>query len=122
MYTVLIYILAALIVIWRVRAGYKAGLVAELSNAASIVIALGVGFALKNIIFGFTAGRYGAIVIYVVYLAALLLIYKIVSFIFASLKIFAKLPVIKLIDKLFGIILGVGEGFIIIVFLVWFFR
>ena len=99
---------------------FKRGLVQELSNTAAILIALGVGSALKNIIFGFMDKRFGTIVIYIGYLALLLLIYKIVNFIFLSLKIFARLPVIKIIDKLLGAMIGAVEGAAIVVFLIWF--
>ena len=74
-YTILIYVIAALIIIWRISVSFKRGLVQELSNTAAILIALGVGSALKNIIFGFMDKRFGTIVIYIVYLALLLLIY-----------------------------------------------
>ena len=106
-YTILIYVIAALIIIWRISVSFKRGLVQELSNTAAILIALGVGSA-------FT------IVIYIGYLALLLLIYKIVNFIFLSLKIFARLPVIKFIDKLLGAMIGAVEGAAIVVFLIWF--
>ncbi|MBR5360486.1 MAG: CvpA family protein [Lachnospiraceae bacterium] len=119
-YTILIYVIAALIIIWRISVSFKRGLVQELSNTIAILIVLGVGYALKNIIFGFIDKRFGTIVIYIGYLALLLLIYKIVSFIFASLKIFARLPVIKFIDKLLGAILGAVEGAAIVLFLIWF--
>ena len=119
-YTILIYAIAALIIIWRISASFKRGLVQELSNAASILIALGVGYAIKNIVFGFMDKRFGTIVIYIGYLALMLFIYKIVNFIFLSLKIFAKLPVITFIDKFLGAILGAVEGAAIVIFLIWF--
>ncbi len=119
-YTILIYVIAALIIIWRISVSFKRGLVQELSNTAAILIALGVGYAFKNIIFGFVDKRVGAIVIQIGYLALLILIYKIVNFIFFSLKIFARLPVIKFIDKLLGAVLGAVEGAAIVLFLIWF--
>ncbi|MCR4787237.1 MAG: CvpA family protein [Lachnospiraceae bacterium] len=119
-YKIITYAAFALIMIWRISRGYKKGFVAELANASAIVIALGVGYLLKNIVFGFMDQRYGLVVSSVAYLAALLLLYKIVGFIFLSLKIFAKLPVIKLIDKLLGIVLGAAEGILILMFLIWF--
>ena len=118
-YNLIIYLIAALLIIWRVSTGFKKGLVSELSNAVSIIIALGIGYIFKNIFFGFTSHRYGMIVAYLAYLAALLLVYRLISLIFSALKIFSRLPVIKFIDKVFGALLGVIEGFLIIVFLIW---
>ena len=119
-YTLLIYAIAALVILWRIAVSFKRGLVRELSNTVAILIALGVGYAFKNIIFGFIDKKFAIAAVYIGYLALLLLIYKVVSLIFLSLKLFSKLPVIKLIDKLLGAVLGAAEGIAIVLFLVWF--
>ena len=119
-YTLLIYAIAALVILWRIAVSFKRGLVRELSNTVALLAALGVGYAFKNIIFGFGDKKFAIAAVYIGYLALLLLIYKVISLIFLSLKIFSKLPVIKLIDKLLGAVLGAAEGIAIVLFLVWF--
>ncbi len=118
-YTLLIYAIAALVILWRIAVSFKRGLVRELSNTVALLAALGVGYAFKNIIFGFVDKKFAIAAVYIGYLALLLLIYKVISLIFLSLKIFSKLPVIKLIDKLLGAVLGAAEGIAIVLFLVW---
>ena len=118
-YTLLIYAIAALVILWRIAVAFKRGLVRELSNTVALLAALGVGYAFKNIIFGFVDKKFAIAAVYIGYLALLLLIYKVISLIFLSLKIFSKLPVIKLIDKLLGAVLGAAEGIAIVLFLVW---
>ena len=119
-YTLLIYAIAALVILWRIAVSFKRGLVRELSNTVALLAALGVGYAFKNIIFGFVDKKFAIAAVYIGYLALLLLIYKVISLIFLSFKIFSKLPVIKLIDKLLGAVLGAAEGIAIVLFLVWF--
>lgn len=117
-YTIIIYLLVGLIFFWRIVRGAKTGFVSELSNALSILLALLVGFLIRNIVISYMASKYGRLLAYVSMIAIVLLIYKLLKMIFGALKLFASLPVLKVVNRFLGIVLGVGEAFIIILFLV----
>lgn len=115
-YALIIYALAALIFLWRIVRGSKVGFVSELSNAISILIALTVGFLVRNILVSYIAAKYGRVLAYLSVIAIVLLIYKLFKLIFGALKLFASLPVLKVINRLLGAVLGVGEAFFIVLF------
>lgn len=117
-YTLIFYALVAVVFVWRIVRSYKVGFVGELANALSILIALTVGFLVKNMIVSYLTAKYGRLLAYLSVLAVVLLIYKLMRMLFGALKIFASLPVIKVINRFLGIILGAGEAFIIILFAV----
>lgn len=117
-YTIILYLLIAAIFMWRIRKAYRIGFVGELSNAVSIVIAVIIGFIFKNMIVSFMAAKYGRIIAFLSLLGIICAIHRILKLIFASLKIFSVLPVIKLINKLMGAALGFGEGIVIVYLLV----
>lgn len=117
-YKFIIYLIIAFIFIWRIKSAYKTGFVKEIANAISIAIALAVGLLIKNIVLSFMGARYGNAIAYISVLSVVLIIYKIVSLIMFSLKIFSSLPVIKFINRLLGGVLGIVEAVGIIIFAV----
>ena len=118
MYTIICYGLVILLFAWRISRGFKKGLVAELNTTVSIVIALALGFALKRVINDFTAAKYGSMITFVAIIVVILIIYKVVSIIFAALKLFSNLPIIHGIDKILGVLIGIFEALIIIILLI----
>ncbi len=117
-YSIILFAIVALIFVWRISRSYKTGFVSELANAISILIALIIGFLIRNIIISYIASRYGRILAYLSVIAIVLLIYKLLKLIFGAMKLFASLPVIKVVNRLLGILLGAGEAFIIVLFAV----
>ena len=115
-YSIIIYTLAALIFLWRIMRGYKTGFVKELANALSIVIALLVGYLIRNIVISYMAAKYGRILAYLSIIAIVLIVYKVIKLIFGALKLFTTLPVLKFFNKILGAVLGFGEAFLIILF------
>ncbi len=105
-----IYAVALLVLLWRIKACYKKGFAGELLNAFSMAAACLAGYFLYGIAVNFLAGHFGRIFGGLLYLSILLVIYRIFHLILASVKLFAKLPVVKGIDKILGIVLGIIEA------------
>lgn len=96
------------IFIWRIKASAKNGFAKEISNLVSTIVAFISFKLLAEAIFAFTEHRFGRIAYVVAMIALVILIYRLVKLILGALKLFSKLPVVNLLDKL----LGIGAGFI----------
>ncbi len=105
----------ALILFWRVKVSWKRGFAGELQNAFSIFAALGAGYMLLGLALDYSNGRLDRLPAGLIYLAFLLLVYKVINLLFKALKLFVSLPVIKGVDKVLGGLLGLVEAFLIIV-------
>ena len=116
-YTIILMVIGALIIIWRVVSAYKRGFVNELCNTIAIIIAIIVGRILLDTYRAFVADKIGMVLTNVALVAVVFLIYKILKLIMSALRLFASLPVIIILDKLIGIVVGLIEGFVIIIFL-----
>lgn len=117
-FTLIFGIVIILILIWRVRNGFKKGFVQELISTLSIMVAFIAAKILLSGVVAFFEGRFGKFAYTLLILAIVMAIYEIVKLIMKAFKLFSKLPVIKWIDKLLGIIAGVVEAFLIILFLI----
>lgn len=118
-FTIACYILVILIFIWRIRSGYKKGLTAELNNMFSIIIAIAAGFVIKNGVEAYLDGRIGTLLSKIAVLGLIFVIQRIINFILKTIKIFAKLPIIRGLDKILGIAAGLLEAIAIVMFLVY---
>ena len=92
----------------------KNGFVMELCEFISAVIAsvaiLLLAFAVHGI---FDKDRI-QFVVAIVLIILLGIVYKLLSLFFTSIKLIAKLPVIKVLDKILGIVMAVAETVIIV--------
>ena len=115
-------IIIAIIFIWRIKAGFRKGMIQEIISLIAMVIA-GVCVIL---ILG-AAGSYlnqeiGKTIQMVAVLAVVCLIYRLVHVLFTSLELISKLPIIKGVDKLLGAVVGLAEAVLIVGFLVYFLK
>lgn len=117
-YTLALYAVIILILVWRVKSGFKKGLVAEIKTTFSIIIAFAAGYVIKQGVENFLAEEYGKLIALLAVLLIILLLYKIVHFLFDVTKLFVNLPVIKGIDKILGIAAGIVEAVFIIFILI----
>jgi uncharacterized membrane protein required for colicin V production len=107
-----------IVLVWRVAAGFKKGMVGEIISLISMIIAL---VSLAAILWGvgsYLDERVGEVIQMFFVLVVIAIVYKITSVIFTSMKLIAKLPVIKGLDKLLGAVLGAVEAVIIILILI----
>ncbi len=115
-------IIIALIFIWRMTVGFRKGMVQEIIS----LIAMAVAGVCVLLIFG-AIGSYlnreiGKVVQMVIVLLAVCAVYRLIHVLFTSLELISKLPVIKWLDKLLGIVIGAGEAALIVGFIIYFLK
>lgn len=108
-----------LLIVWRMVAGFRKGLVRELLS----LIALAIGGLSAYLILG-AVGSYlnreiGRMLQIILILLVIGAVYKLISLLFASLKLVSKLPVVHGADKLLGSVLGVLEGLAIVWYIIY---
>ena len=115
-------IIIALIFIWRMTVGFRKGMVQEIIS----LIAMAVAGVCVLLIFG-AIGSYlnreiGKVDQMVIVLLVVCAVYRLIHVLFTSLELISKLPVIKWLDKLLGIVIGAGEAALIVGFIIYFLK
>lgn len=108
-----------LILLWRMYKGYKVGMVREI---ISVVATLCGGFCallLLAVVNSYRQHELGRMFQTVFLLGVLLVVYRFVSVILNSMKLVSGLPVIKLVNKVAGILIGIAEGGILNIFFLY---
>ena len=105
----ILLIALAIIMVWRISAGMKKGIVREALSLVSVLfVALIVGIV-SMITSAYHESNYIAIAVMFVIIAVLSIVYSIIKIVFFPAKVLTKLPVLSSMDKLCGLILGVVE-------------
>jgi len=117
-YSIILGILALLIILSRVKRGYKKGFVNELSVCIAIVIAVIVGRILLDSYEALASQKISHAVYRLLMLGVVFGIYKLISLVLSAAKLFSKLPVINWLDKILGAVIGVVEGYFLIRFII----
>jgi len=102
------------IMIWRIAVGAKRGLVRELFDLVNLIfisLILTLGFMIYR---GYTAGGIVGLVPLIIAIVVLSILYAIIKLVFSPAKLVAKLPLVKSVDKILGLVMGAAE--VVIVF------
>lgn len=107
-------IIVLLILILAAVHGYKKGITKELSGLISWAVTL---FAMVLVIMLYTSfqNNEGQNIIFTVILLSIVgIIYSVVRFILKPVKFIAKLPLFHFLDQILGLVIGIGEGILIV--------
>jgi uncharacterized membrane protein required for colicin V production len=99
---VIIVILAIAILMWFMTHGFKRGLGAAVASL----------YYLSKLIDGFLNLHFSGVISALIMLAVTVVLYKVFHLFFSAVNIIVKAPVISWIDKAFGLIIGLAEGFV----------
>lgn len=110
----LVLIIVILLLLGGAIKGYQNGIVKEVSTLIGLIGALAAGMAIITALKHYQTQNTVNVVIAVICLIVILLAYKIIDFVLASLKMLSKIPVISWINKLLGGAAGIGEGILIV--------
>lgn len=119
-YAVLIGI--GLIFLWRIVTGFKRGMVKEIISLIAMAVAGVCVLLILAAIGNYMEREIGELIQMVVVLFVVCLIYRIVHVLLGSLKLIAKLPIIKWLDKILGAVVGFIEAGLITGLLVYFLK
>lgn len=107
-------IIVLLILILAAVHGYKKGITKELSGLISWAVTLFV-MALVIMLYTSFQNNEGRNTIFTVILLSIVgIIYSVVRFILKPVKFIAKLPLFHFLDQILGLVIGVGEGILIV--------
>ena len=99
-------IIVVIAVVCKMVDGYKKGMVKEIISLVSMVILCLVAALIANGVHSYFDGKFFNVVIAVVVLTVLGIVHHLLSLLFFSAKLVAKLPVIHFVDKILGIAFG----------------
>lgn len=109
----ILLIVLAIILIWRVSAGVKRGVVRETIAFINVIfVALVLGLVCM-IFHAYHAENYLSIVLLLVGIVVLSILYSLLKIVFFSAKVISKLPVVSSVDRLLGLVIGAAEALIV---------
>ena len=105
----ILLIILGLIMIWRIVVGAKRGLVKELFGLVNLIF-VSLVLTLAALIYrGYIMGSRIELLPLIIALVVLSIVYAIIKLVFSPAKLVAKLPLIKSVDKVLGVIIGAAE-------------
>lgn len=102
-------IVAAVLLIWRIAEGIHRGMVKEIISFISLIVLCLVVGLLGTALSKYFEKDIVGIIVTVILLLVLCIAHRLLSLVFFSAKLIAKLPVIRTADKLMGAVIGVLE-------------
>ncbi len=112
-------IIIVLIFIWRIRTGFRKGMVQEIVSLIAMAVAGVCIFLIMGAIGNYLNHEIGKMVQIISVLFVVCLVYRLVHVLFTSLELISKLPIIKGVDKLLGALIGCVEAALIVGILVY---
>lgn len=110
----LLLVAVIVLAVVTVTLGYKRGMVKAMISLISLVVLCVVGALLANGISSYNNGRFFHVALVIILLGAIGFAHHMLSIVFFSAKLVAKLPVISSVDKLLGIVFGILETVLIL--------
>jgi len=107
-------IIVIVLMAWRMTEGYKRGMVKEIISFVSlIVLCLAVAF-LGGALLSFLEKDTVSMVVAVILLLVLCIGHWVLNFFFFPAKALVKLPVVKSVDKILGVVIGAAETILLV--------
>ena len=113
-------IIVALIFIWRIVTGFKKGMVQEIISLIAMAVAGFCVLLILGAVSSYLNKEIGQLIQFVIVLLVICVVYRLINILFTSLQLISKLPIIKWVDKLLGIVVGLAEAALVVGVLVYF--
>lgn len=107
-------IIVAVVLVWRIAEGVRRGMVKEIISFISLIVLCLVVGLLGTALSKYMEHDVVSMIVAIILLVLLLIAHKLLSIVFFSAKLVAKLPVIHSADKLLGAVIGVLETVLIL--------
>lgn len=108
-----------LIFIWRITVGFKRGMVKEIISLIATAVGGLCVVLILSAISSYMDKEIGQVVQVIVALLVICLAYRLVHLLLTSVKLVAKLPILKGLDKILGAAVGFVEAGVIVGILVY---
>ena len=110
----IIFILGFVLIAWRMIHGYKKGMIEEIVSLISLIVAVVIVFLFGVAVTGYLDKEMNHMILAIIFILVIGFVFKLLSFLFMSLKIISELPIIKVVNKIAGILVGACEGILFI--------
>lgn len=110
----IVLVIVALLLLGGAIKGFENGMIKELSTLIGLIGALAAGAAAVAAFRNYQLKNTMNVLIAVICLVIVLLAFKIIDFIMASLKMLSRIPLLHGVDKLLGIAAGIAEAVVIV--------
>lgn len=110
----IVLVIVALLLLGGAIKGFQNGMIKELSTLIGLIGALAAGAAAVAAFRNYQLKNTMNVLIAVICLFIVLLAFKIIDFIMASLKMLSRIPLLHGVDKLLGIAAGSAEAVVIV--------
>ncbi len=105
----LLAIIVLIVILYKISTGYKRGMVKELVSIITLILVCLVLGVIAYGVRGYFQGELVSVVVSLVFVALLSVAHHFLNIILFPAKLLAKLPIIKFVDKLLGVVFGVAE-------------
>ncbi len=116
-FKIVFIVIIFLMAVWRIRKGFRNGMIKEIANIFSIAAALICITLLFMTISSIVAKTFSVLTVCIVGLIGFGIIYKLCGLIFKPITAIGNISVIHGLDKLLGAVMGLGEAVICAYFL-----
>lgn len=102
-------VVVAVLLLWRIAEGVHRGMVKEIISFISLIVLCLVVGLLGTALSKYFEKDIAGVIVTVILLLILCIAHRLLSLVFFSAKLIAKLPVIRIADKLMGAVIGILE-------------
>ncbi len=110
-YIILILAVDAAVLIAMTLRGAKRGFAGTFSQVFSLAVAIVVVVLVSSVIHGYQNGDRSNLIIGILLLIVLGAVYKLIRAVLTSIRFLAALPILGIVDKALGLVIGFMEGF-----------
>lgn len=110
----ILLLIVVLFMIFKIYDGYDKGMVKEIISFVSLIFLCIVVALVGNGLSSYYDGKILNVVVMVLLLAMLGIVHFLINVVFVPAKLIAKLPIVKSLDKVLGVAVGIAETILIL--------
>lgn len=110
----ILLIVTIILLILKIKDGYKRGMVKEIISFVSLIILCVVLALLANGVSSYFDKKYINVALVIILLLVIAVVHHLLGILFFSAKLVVKLPIVSWVDKLLGVVTGILETILIL--------
>lgn len=114
---IIFILIICLLIVWRVKKGFRNGMIKEIINILSIIVSLASITLIFLVISSVMAHTFSTLTVCLAGLVGIGIVFKLCHLIFKPVMAILNISLIHGLDKLLGAVMGFGEAVIAIYFL-----
>ena len=114
---IILILIICLLIVWRVKKGFKNGMIKEITNILSIIASLVSITLIFFVISSVMAHTFSTLTVCIAGLIGIGIVFKLCNLIFKPVTAIVNISLIHGLDKMLGAVIGFGEAAICVYFL-----